>query len=353
MKNIIKTLIVMFASVSFLASTAKAGELGVSGTAKATYNIISGQDTKKGLGLTNELNFTASGELDNGYTWSYSMELDPADASSGGAATNDDTKLTVSTPMGTVGVFILEGALDLEDGASQSVYSRPTDMGDPSATVDNYTIDAYNNIQYHTPADMLPFGITAKVAYATGLDGTNNSGDDTGGTTTLADESLGESATEVQVKATPLDGLTIGASYMSFSGSGSSGTEQDPESGAYMATYSSGPFSIGYSKAYKAPIVGDIVASASVETVEYYDQTNYSIAYAASDDLSLSYERETSQAYYVLNTSTDVEQESTSVQVAYTMGGMTLAVAHSSHDNIGYSDGANRDQTVLAVTMAF
>ena len=140
---------------------------------------------------------------------------------------------------------------------------------------------------------------------------------------------------------------------MSFSGSGSSGTEQDPESGAYMATYSTGPFSVGYSKAYKAPIVGSITASSSVETVDYYDQTNYSIAYAASDDLSLSYERETSQAYYVLNSSTDVEQESTSVQVAYTMGGMTLAVAHSSHDNVGYSDGANRDQTVLALTMAF
>ena len=353
MKNIIKTLFVMFASVSFLASTAKAGELGVSGTAKATYNIISGSNTKKGLGLTNELNFTASGELDNGYTWSYSMELDPADASTGGAATNDDTSLTITTPMGTVGVFILEGGLDLEDGASQSVYGRPTDIGDPSATVDNYTIDAYNNIQYHTPADMLPFGITAKVAYATGLDGTNNSGNAAGGTTTLADESLGESATEVQVKATPVDGLTIGASYMSFSGSGSSGTEQDPESGAYMATYSTGPFSVGYSKAYKAPIVGSITASSSVETVDYYDQTNYSIAYAASDDLSLSYERETSQAYYVLNSSTDVEQESTSVQVAYTMGGMTLAVAHSSHDNVGYSDGANRDQTVLALTMAF
>ena len=352
MKNIIKTLIVMLTSVS-LFGVANAGELSVSGTAKATYNIESGDHKGKGLGVTNELNFTASGELDNGYTWSYSMELDPADASTGGAATNDDTSLTITTPMGTVGVFILEGGLDLEDGASQSVYGRPTDIGDPSATVDNYTIDAYNNIQYHTPADMLPFGITAKVAYATGLDGTNNSGNAAGGTTTLADESLGESATEVQVKATPVDGLTIGASYMSFSGSGSSGTEQDPESGAYMATYSTGPFSVGYSKAYKAPIVGSITASSSVETVDYYDQTNYSIAYAASDDLSLSYERETSQAYYVLNSSTDVEQESTSVQVAYTMGGMTLAVAHSSHDNVGYSDGANRDQTVLALTMAF
>jgi hypothetical protein len=75
MKNIIKTLIVMLTSIS-LFSSANAGELAVSGTAKATYNITSHEAKGKGLGITNELNFTASGELDNGYTWSYSMELD-------------------------------------------------------------------------------------------------------------------------------------------------------------------------------------------------------------------------------------------------------------------------------------
>ena len=186
--KIIKTLFVMLSSVSFLFASAKAGELGVSGSAKATYNIYSGKSNKgKGLGITNELNFTASGELDNGYTWSYSMELDPGatqvsgdtDTEGSQSAQNDDTKLTVSTPMGTVGMFISEGGLDVEDAASQSVYGRPTDIGDPSATSDNYTIDSYNNIQYHTPADMLPFGITAKIAYATGLDAYgsgNNSG---------------------------------------------------------------------------------------------------------------------------------------------------------------------------------
>ena len=72
MKNIIKTLIVMLSSISLFAS-ANAGELSVSGTAKATYNIESGANNGKGLGITNELNFTAAGELDNGYTWSYSM----------------------------------------------------------------------------------------------------------------------------------------------------------------------------------------------------------------------------------------------------------------------------------------
>ena len=164
MKNIIKSLIVMFSSISLFAS-ANAGELSVSGTAKATYNIQSGKtNVDNGLGITNELNFTASGETDNGYTWSYSMELDPnAVATDNAGAQNDDTKLTLSTPMGTVGVFVSEGGLDVEDAASQSVYARPTDIGDPSATSDNYTIDSYNNIQYHTPADLLPFGATLKL----------------------------------------------------------------------------------------------------------------------------------------------------------------------------------------------
>jgi hypothetical protein len=351
--KIIKTLIVMLSSVSLFAS-ANAGELGVSGTAKATYNILSGQtNVSKGIGITNELNFTASGELDNGYTWSYSMELDPdAVAADNGAAQNDDTKLTVSTPYGTFGVFVSEGGLDVEDAGSQSVYARPTDMGDPSATSDNYTIDSYNNIQYHTPADMLPFGVTAKIAYATGLDA-YGSGNNAGAVITDADQGMGDSATEYQVKAAPIDGLTVGASYIEFSGSGTANTVQDPESGAYYATYATGPFSIGYSKAYKAPIVGNLTAASTVETVDYYDQTNMSVAYAASDNLSVSYEKETSEANYVLNTTADVEQESTSVQIAYTMGGATLAVAHSSHDNVGYTDAANQDQTLFAITMAF
>ena len=88
----------MLTSVS-LFGLANAGELSVSGTAKATYNIESGGTNKgKGLGITNELNFTASGETDAGYTWSYSMELDPGatagtntDAESTQSAQNDDT----------------------------------------------------------------------------------------------------------------------------------------------------------------------------------------------------------------------------------------------------------------------
>ena len=342
----------MLASISLFGS-ANAGELGVSGTAKATYNITSGNDTSlgKGLGITNELNFTASGELDNGYTWSYSMELDPADSATGGDAANDDTKITMTTPYGTVGMFISEGGLDAEDAASQSVYARPTDVSDPSdGTHDNYTIDAYNNVQYHTPADLLPFGLTAKIAHAPDLDTTINSGNGAGVETTLTSASEGRSATEYRVDAAPIDGLKIGASYMEFSGAAKQ--DQAAESGAYFATYASGPFSIGYSQAYKAPVAADN-NTAGTTTVEYNDQRNYSIAYAASDNLSVSYEVEKDELNYMTASQANLEQTSKAVQVAYSMGGATLSVHHGSYDNAGFSDGVNKDQTLVALTLAF
>jgi len=360
MKNIIKTIIVMFSSISLFAS-ANAGELSVSGTAKATYNIQGGKtNAGKGLGITNELNFTASGETDQGYTWNYSMELDPGATTptgstdtSPGNAQNDDTKLTLSTPYGTVGVFISEGGLDVEDAASQSVYGRPTDIGDPSGTVDNFTIDSYNNIQYHTPADLLPFGISAKIAYATDLADTSagSSGNNAGATNTNSATNPGTTATEMQVKATPYDGLTIGASYFEFGGQqGTTKMDQNAESGAYYATYATGPVSIGYSQAFRADQLKDD-SGTTTDDVEYYDQVNYSIAFAATDDLSVSYERETSEVNKLDDTS--IEQESSAVQLAYTMGGMTLAVSHASHDNNAYVTGDNVDQTLIAVTMAF
>ena len=341
----------MLASSSLLFASANAGELSVSGTAKATYNIQSGGSAGKGLGITNELNFTASGETDAGYAWTYSMELDPADTAAGGSALNDDTAITMSTPYGTVGVFILEGALDVEDAASQSVYSRPTDSGDPSATTDNFTIDSYNNVQYHTPADLLPFGMTAKIAYAPDLDTANGSGNNAGGVITEGGAAFaGRSATEYQVKANPIDGLNVGASYMEFKKAGAAKKDQAPESGAYFATYAMGNATIGYSKGLRANLVADSANTGA----DYYDQTNMSVSLAVNDDLSLSYEEERSEANQNVDSTADVEQKSTGIQAAYNMGGMTLALSFNSHDNIGYSSTAvDVDQMLLAVTLAF
>ena len=82
MKTIMKTLFVSIASLSLMFSV-NAGELAVSGSAKATYHVTHGQESDNTIGITNELNFTASGEMANGFTWAYSMELDPTTTGGG------------------------------------------------------------------------------------------------------------------------------------------------------------------------------------------------------------------------------------------------------------------------------
>ena len=89
--------------------SAFASELALSGPANASYVVSGGggaNNDDKGLGISNELDVRShSGELDNGYTWNYHMELDP---NGGGTVDNDDTALTINTNgMGTIGIFDL------------------------------------------------------------------------------------------------------------------------------------------------------------------------------------------------------------------------------------------------------
>ena len=350
MKNIIKSLVVILSSIS-LFSTAYAGELSVTGTAKATYNITSGYaNAEPGIGINNHIDFTGTGETDFG-AFKYQIQMEP---SSAGAQTIADQSLTLTTAYGTLGAFVSEGGLDLEDGASRSVYARPTDTGDPSATVDNPDISSYSNVQYHTPAGMLPFGAVFKIAYAPNTDTTINDSNATGATHAPAAGTFAN-VTAYQITATPIDGISIGANYMEVGEQGVSGTKdvQKQESGAAYIKYDMGAFGFGYSKALYAPASTTSVA----QTVEYYDQDNLSVAFNVNENLSLSYEIERSERVTAETAgaaqSANVEQETRGIQAAYTVGGMTLAVSHANHDNVGYATGKDATNTVFAVTMAF
>ena len=95
MTKITKTIAVIASSL-IMSVSAFAGELALSGSANASYVVSGGggaNNDDKGLGISNELMFKASGELDNGYSWNYHMELDP---NGGGTTDNDDTALTVA-----------------------------------------------------------------------------------------------------------------------------------------------------------------------------------------------------------------------------------------------------------------
>ena len=128
-----KTLFVSIASLSLMFSV-NAGELTVHGTAKATYHVTHGSQSDNTIGVTNELNFKASGEMDNGFGWAYNMALDPTTASSAattdiaaGSALNDDTSIVVTmNDLGTAKICVSTCGNSKEYAFDQSAYTSMT-----------------------------------------------------------------------------------------------------------------------------------------------------------------------------------------------------------------------------------
>ena len=341
MKNIAKILFVVISSLSLML-TAKAGELSVNGTAKATYNATSGQQTDNGLGIANELNFTASGEMDNGFTWSYSMEIDP-DSTDSGTAKNDDTQISLGMgDMGTIKLCVSECGNNKKYSWDASAYGAMSDTGLSEGITYPDDEGSYATMQYHTPE--LPFGTTASIAHGNQKSDAQSSN---------AQASSGDSATFYSLVTKPIDGLTASASYYEkndYGNGNNDSSQQAEEGGAWGLKYAYGNLTLGYGESYKA---AESNSATTTNEVESYINDGLSIAYAVNDDLSVSYTSETSQNDYRLNTQTEYDIEMDSIQVAYSLGGATLSVARTDYENIGYANGVDATETIIALTFAF
>jgi hypothetical protein len=347
MKNIAKILFVAISSFSLMFS-ANAGELSVSGTAKATYNATSGQQKDNGIGVANELSFKASGEMDNGYAWSYSMALDPTESGTSsstaypasGSALNDDTSITVTmNDLGTAKICVSTCGNNKKYAYSADAYGKMSDTGLSEGI--NFPADegSYATIQYHTPE--LPFGTTGSIAHG------NTKSD---GQSSNAQADSGDSATFYSLVTKPIDGLTLSGSYYTVNNYADGSThDQEQEGGAYGVKYSAGNLTVGYGKSFLAPEVSAIDSAA----VEYYENTGISVGYAVNDDLTLSYTDETGERNYMTSTTTVYDIEVQSIQAAYSLGGATLSLARTDYENIGFADGVDATETIIALSFAF
>jgi len=354
MKNLTKILLASFSSLLLVISSANAGELGVSGSAKASYAIGGSDDSMdKGIGVSNEFTLSASGEMDNGYTWSYAVDLDPG---ASGSVTQDDAKLVINTNgAGTVGFFDGEGSLHSNLAWGIGALGTGSDWAGTMTIQYGNDIDGEANIQYHTPADVLPFGISAKVGYAP------NVGDQTGGNDFKNAGAVnpvglqGNSLIQYRVDAAPIDGLKIGADYATEDG-GSTATAQQNESGAYYAQYAFGNFKVGYGKSLYAPGI-----TAKNGNVTMYETDSVGLEVAVNEALSLSYTEEKSTATTnnaiangsSSNTKTHVESDVTSMQAAYVIGGATLGIAITETSDADYVASKDEKVTMFSLAMEF
>ena len=349
MKNISKLLVGILFSALVMAPS-YAGELAVSGGATATYTT-NGDDEAAGknLGISNEIDFTASGELDNGYTWKYQVQLD------GASTANDDTRLEIGTDMGTVGFYVSEGGMSAELHGVGAL-GAGFDYVSPSTFQVAYDVDGYSNIQYHTPSGMLPFGLAAKIGYVPNMSATTllsaKESD-----TTITSQATGRNLTQVQVSAAPIDGLSIKGSAAETSNStgtsGPNGKEQGVSANVH-AKYTMGPVSIGYAEGAYQPAV------ASGE-ITYYENTFMGIQFDVNDAVSVSYNVDESDknarsavaVAATAGTKTVTSMEQKSIQLAYTTGGATIGIAQAEVSNADYTAGKEEDQTVISLAISF
>ena len=352
MNKITKILLVLVSSLSISVS-AIAGELSVTGSAKASYSIGGeGRDDNKGFGITNEIGLGATGELDNGYTWSYAIALDPSNTT--GTANNDDQSLTLTSPYGTVGMFITAGGLSTEHGAGIGAVGTGDDLHSTMSPAYGSDISVYQNVQYHLPAGLLPFGIGAKIGYAPNLANNETYAADFKSNGQQDSEEYGDSATHYQVSAAPIAGLSLQADYFETSGGTTPG--QKPTAGNISAKYTMGPVTVGYRKNYSDP------ALATKDTaVTNYENDAYGVQFAVNDALSISYyvenhEARTRAAIAVAAASavkTSVESEVKYIQAAYNIGGATVGISNADASNSDYTTGQDESATMLTFAVAF
>ena len=292
---------------AMVATSAQAASLSVSGGTSLFFGGEDNSNAGNGWSMTDQIDFNASGEMDNGMTISLYLQLD------GSTAPFDDRKLTIDT--GDMGVLTFSGKGssgpvgawdDLVPSANEESWG--TSIG---GTVDGPTnAAAYDNgfIYDYTVSD----GLAIKASY-----------DPSKGTDL-------QSSTEVGVAYTGMEGLTVKAAM------GENNEAADQIDLSVMGiTYAMGPVTVGYQSNESDRGTG---------TDE--DFTAYGISYAVSDDVSVSYGASSLDYSSALE-----DQESSAVSISFTAGGVAISASHQTTDNVAGATAT--DNTSYEVNFSF
>ena len=296
---------------SLVASTAYAGTLEVSGSAKVEYKSRSGSSgatSVQGNPFTdnNDITFSGSGDLENGMTVGYSYTMSDAVFSTS----------SVSLDMGDAGMvaFGHDSAFGGIDTIKDKMPTAGEEVWDDHGSGDDAGVtDLGTDPSLYYKITMN--GITASASYArTGL-GTDNS---------------------VAIVASELvEGAEFGI------GTGTdviSNTSEDDLMTAY-AKYTTGPVTVGVQ-------LSEIDKTAADSDL---DRKAAAISFAVNENLSISYGL--SNVEYELSTKTDAE--SVGVSASYTMGGITIGAVRNTTDSFAGSAGSDREFTEVSLSFAF
>ena len=342
--------------------SAVAGEMSVSGGINTTLKFgKGGGNTSRGLGADRDVTFSGGGELDNGTTFSMSTTLTDAYGVSGSTT-------TITTPsLGSFTIGASNGSASyMFDEEVPKAYEEVSDAKQTMANLVGNFMDN-NHVMYSAPAlDLAGATVNLYLGYSPqATDEAAKSGDG-GQPTYSADVGVGK---EAGIKIA-YDGLTLGVygaerERTTVLAPGASGQSVSDEfNGAWFATYSMGPVSIGYTESYMDAGVTQ-ASTTSVNTIKnertaagLFEGDQMSIAFNVNDNLSISYT--TSDETYdnqddvatAVTTDDDVTESIDAIQIAYSMGGMSIKAYNMEVTNPDQDDNA-ADQSVTEIALGF
>ena len=325
---------------SLVAMSAQAGELGVSGVWEVTYKSDDAANVGNPFGSKSHIVFSGSGDVDGMGTASfYAAQGD----NNGSTFLSHNVTLDMGD-MGTVGFDQGVGAF----GASM------IDDKSPTAWEESWHNTANSSgglVHSGGSAGVLGYsnsvsGFDISIEYAPAMTSADNGDGGTGGDdTSLANGSNLNFAIQ---NSSLVDGLAmgIGMGETEYDDSAVVGNE-DGSSVVGYANYTMGSITAGVTLSESANTRAAAGTNAGGREVEAFG-----VSMAINDNLSISYNQH-NMTYTKQGAGPDVEQESTGIAIAYTMGGATLAIQNNSQDNVTGTAGTNDEITEVSLSMAF
>ena len=289
------------------AGSAQAADWSVSGGTSINFNGNDNNLTGNGWTMTDSVTFASSGELDNGMSVAFTLELD--------GNVMDTRKLAITTDgMGTI-TFSGDGASgpigswdDMTPTANEEAHGSTLagTMASPVSAAGTNDIFVYD----YTVMD----GLALKASY-TPSDGTSEI----------------QSSQDYGLMYTGVDGLSIYAAAGEDNGASAKITNS-----IFGIKYAMGAMTVGYQ-------TNEVDSNAANGDRDF---TAAGISYAMSDDLSVSFN--VSEVDFEGGTN---NQEATGVSFSYTTGGVTLSGSHHQVDNVGGT--ATADNTGYELNFGF
>ncbi len=325
---------------SLVAMSAQAGELGVSGVWEVTYKSDDAANVGNPFGSKSHIVFSGSGDVDGMGTASfYAAQGD----NNGSVFLSHNVTLDMGD-MGTVGFDQGVGAFgastidDMSPTAwEESWHNTANSSGGLVHSGGSGGVFGYKN-------SVSGFDLT--VEYAPAMTTADNGDGGTGGDdTSLAN---GSNMNFAITTSSLVDGLSMGVGMgeTEYDDSAVVGAE-DGSSVVGYANYTMGSITAGVTLSESSNARAASGANDGGRQVEAFG-----VSMAINENLSISYNQH-NMTYKKKGGSADVEQESTGIAIAYTMGGATLAIQNNSQDNVTGTAGTNDEITEISLSLAF